>query len=142
MVWPVLDLIASNLWYVSVIRLIDVQTLVPYWGASASLNGGRSLTVTGSMPDATLSALAMQALVDSSFHAPFSSPVLYLLAIDLLRLLLMRPRRLTVSDLSTPGPAWSATAWLRGQRVVSATGQMPDEALHNLVAVAPRHLLQ
>ena len=140
--WSVLDLIASNLWYVSLIRLIDVQTLVPYWGASATLNGARSLTVTGSMPDATLAALAMQALVDSSFHAPFTSPVVDLLAIDLLRLLLMRPRQVTVSDSEKVDPIWSATAWLRGQRVVNAAGRLPDEALHNLVTVAPRHLLQ
>jgi hypothetical protein len=125
-----LDSIASELWYVSLIRLIDVETLSPYWGATASLTRARAITVTGPTPDATLAALAIQAIDSLTFMLPASTPVLDNCSTEMLRLLLMRSR----SQLESP-PIWTATMWLRGQGVVSAVGQMPNEALRNLVTL-------
>ena len=133
-----LDLIASDLWYVSLIRLIDVESMAPYWAASASLKGGRAITVMGPMPDATLAALARHALQTPSFDTSDTTPILDLLAMDLLRLLLHRPRQLNLSLSSKSLPLWSATAWLLGKQTVTVVGYTPDEALRNLVAQAPR----
>jgi hypothetical protein len=132
-----LDSIASELWYVSLVRLVDVETLSPYWGATASLTRTRTITVTGSTPDATLAALAIQAIDSFTFMLPASSPLLDNCSTEMLRLLLMRPR----SPLE-PSAMWTATMWLRGQRVVSAVGQMPDEALRNLVSLITSPPLQ
>ena len=128
-----LDLIASDLWYVSLIRLIDVEKLGPYWAASASLAGARDLTVTGPTPDATLATLVMHAITSPTFLPTTPATTLDQLEREMLRLLLIRPR------LSTDVPhLWTATAWMRGHVVLSAVGEMPSVALHNLVLLIPR----
>jgi hypothetical protein len=131
-----LNLIASDLWYVSLIRLVDVENLSPYWAATASLTRERSLTVSGLTPDATLFALATQVVSSPIFLAPTPALILDVLTPNLLRLLLIRPR--TPSD---PPRMWTATAWMRGQAAVSALGSMPDEALQNLVLMVPQRPL-
>jgi hypothetical protein len=132
-----LDLIASELWYVSLIRLADVETLSPYWGATASLTRARAITVTGPTPDTTLAALAIKTIDSLTFMLPTSTLTLDKCSTEMLRLLLMRSR----SQLEPP-PIWTATTWLRGQRVVSAVGQMPNEALRNLATLVTSPPLQ
>jgi hypothetical protein len=122
-------MIAHDLWYVSMLRLIDVESFTIYWEVTASFMRRPALTVQGSTPDATLHALVMRAIYSPSFM-PSTSNILEPIAADMLRLLLMRPRQ--HSELP---PLWTATAWTRFQPAVSAVGKMPDEASRNLVVM-------
>jgi hypothetical protein len=122
-------MIAHDLWYVSMLRLIDVERFTIHWEVTASFTRRPALTVQGSTPDATLHALVVRAISSPSFM-PSAANILEPIAADMLRLLLMRPKQ----HAEFP-PLWTATAWTRFQPAVSAVGKMPDEALRNLVVM-------
>jgi hypothetical protein len=123
-------MIAHDLWYVSMIRLIDIEDFTIRWEVTASFTRTHAMTVTGSTPDATLNALAVRAISSPTFMPPAPKMILEPIAADMLRLLLMRSRQYVEFP-----PLWTATAWTRFQPAVSAVGRMPDEALRNLVVM-------
>lgn len=125
-----LDVIAHELWHLSLIRLIDVENLTVHWEATASFTRTQPMTVTGASPDATLMALVIRTISSPTFMSPTPTAILDPIAADMFRLLLMRPRQQSVFP-----PLWTATVWTRQHPAVSAVGRLPDQALRNLVVM-------